>query len=93
MARGLGALIRLHDWQVDEKRRALAEKLRIAEQLEARLRDLEAEAEQEARIAAESPETGLFYGRYVEGVRKRRTELNRATMMIPAMAHISPDSV
>jgi flagellar export protein FliJ len=82
VARGLGALIRLHDWQVDEKRRALAEKLRIAEQLEAKLNDLEAEAVAEARVAASAPETALFYVRYLDGVRKRRTELNRAIAAI-----------
>ena len=84
MAGGLGALIRLHDWQVDEKRRALAEKLRIAEQLEAKLQELEAEALAESRIAAASPETGLFYGRYVDGVRKRRGGLNQAIAAIEA---------
>ncbi len=78
MAPGLGGLIRLHDWEVDEKRRELADKLRAAELLEARLRALEAEAEAEARIAAASPETALFYGRYVVTVRRRRNELTQA---------------
>jgi len=82
VARGLGALIRLHDWQVDEKRRVLAEKLRLAEQLEARLAALEAEAVTEARVAAGAPEVALFYSRYVEGVRKRRGELHRAIAAI-----------
>jgi flagellar export protein FliJ len=84
VARGLGALIRLHDWQVDEKRRALAEKLRIAEELEARQRALEAEAAAEARVAAGAPEAALFYGRYVEGVRKRRAALDHAMAAVEA---------
>lgn len=78
MPPGLGALIRLHDWQVDEKRRELVEKLHAVELLEARLRALEAEAEAEARIAAAAPETALFYGRYVVTVRRRRNELTHA---------------
>lgn len=46
--------------------------------LETRLRALEAEAEAEARVASASPETALFYGRYIVTVRRRRNELTQA---------------
>ena len=76
MAKGLGSLIRLKKWRVDEKRRALAERLRIEEALERGSRTLEAELVNEQRIATQSPdEAALLFGLYVQGVQIRRREL------------------
>ncbi|MEO5337308.1 MAG: flagellar export protein FliJ [Magnetospirillum sp. WYHS-4] len=80
MAKGdLHNLIRLHEWQVDEKRRRLGELLRVLDDLEARLKRLETELIEEQRIAARAPnEAGFLYGNYAEAVIERRERLKES---------------
>ena len=76
MAKDIHSLIRLHDWQVDEKRRALAELLGAVSALEGRARKLESDLVSEQKAAADQPdESGLYYGNYAEVVILRREEL------------------
>jgi len=79
MAKGLAKLVRVKEWTVDEKRRALGAKLRELEELEqARIR-LEEEVLAEQRAATDSPnEAGLLYGTYAEGVIHRREQFDAA---------------
>ncbi len=79
MAKSLRSLIRLHDWDVDEKRRALAEFLGQIAVLEARARRLEEDLVKEQKAAAETPgEAGLYYGNYADAVIQRREQLAKA---------------
>lgn len=76
MARNLKGLIRLHKWEVDEKRRKLGELLRLLDNLEAQARALEEEVVREQRAANDSPnEAGFLYGGYAETVIDRRDRL------------------
>jgi len=76
VGKDLHSLIRLNDWQVDEKRRVLAELFAAAEALEAKARKLEQDLINEQKVAAESPaEAGLLYGYYAKAVIDRREAL------------------
>ena len=76
MADKLKTLVRLHEWAVDEKRRKLAELLRLLNELERQANDLEAELKREQAIAATSPEeAGHFYGTYAQTVILRREHI------------------
>ncbi len=76
MAKDLKAVIRLHEWEVDEKRRKLGELLRLSESLEDQAQRLEEELVREQQTAKESPEeAGLLYGNYAEAVIDRRRRI------------------
>lgn len=76
MAQDLHSLIRLHDWQVDEKQRALADLLRVVAALEEQVRQLEESVIEEQKFAADVPEeAGMYYGNFAESVILRREGL------------------
>ena len=76
MAKGLHNLIRLHEWQVDEKRRKLGELLRFLGELEDQAGRLEQELKDEQRAATASPEeAGFLYGNYARAVIERRQRI------------------
>ncbi len=71
----LDSLIRLHRWQLDEKRRQLAELEALAERLREEQRRLEEEDRREQMVAAASPETAFVYAGYAHSVIERRRKL------------------
>lgn len=80
MAKGdLHNLIRLGEWQVDEKRRQLGQLLKVLDDLEERARRLEQELIEEQRVAARDPSgAGYLYGNYAEAVIERRERLKES---------------
>ena len=76
MARDFKALVRLNDWEVDQKRRALGEELRQLDNLEGNLSALEAEVVRERAAAEAMPtEGGILFGAYASNARARREDL------------------
>lgn len=77
MARGdLHNLIRVHEWQVDEKRRRLGQLIQVLDDLEERARQLEQEVINEQQVASHAPaEAGFLYGNFAEAVIERRERL------------------
>ena len=76
MAKDLHNLIKINEWDVDEKRRKLGELLRLLDNLEAQARALEEELAREQQTAKESPEeAGFLYGEYAETVIDRRERI------------------
>ena len=74
MAKGIKTIIRLNDWNVDQKRRKLGGLLNLIEGFEAELRKLEQELVNEQAAAAAAPnEGGYVYGFYADRVIERRT--------------------
>ncbi len=93
MAKSLRSLIRLRGWQVDEKRRDLAAKLRILEALEDRAGALTEEVAREHGIAGSSAgEAALFFGAYIQGVRRRRESLEEAIAQADSAADEARDN-
>ena len=79
MAAGLKNLIRLHEWTVDERRRELGQHIRLLNEMDQRVRDLEAELKREQALAG-AGEMGITFGAYYNLFRYRRDILGRAYM-------------
>lgn len=79
MPKDLHSLIRLHDWQVEEKQRLLADLVGVVAALEGRARHLEEELLHEQKVAAAAPaEIGLYYGNFAKAAIGRRKALAQA---------------
>jgi flagellar export protein FliJ len=73
----LASLIRIHRWQLDERRRDLATLEDLAAQLREERRKLDAEDERERAAAAASPEAAFGYPGYARDLIDRRYKLER----------------
>jgi flagellar protein FliJ len=75
----LDSLIRLHRWQLDERRRDLATLEDLAAKLADERRRLDAEDERERTVASASPEAAFGYAGYARGLidRRRKLELSQ----------------
>ena len=83
MAKGLKSLVRLSEWNVDEKRRELAEVLDEMAAAELARDNLEEEVLREQASAQESPhEAGLYYGNYADNVINRRENIRQEIILI-----------
>lgn len=79
MPRDLRGVIRLRKWEVDEKRRRMAEFLRQEAAILERRRLLEEEiARENAFAAGHVRESGATFGNYAARVRQRRLQLDAA---------------
>jgi flagellar FliJ protein len=75
MAADLKVLIRLADWQVDEKRRALGELFALRDDLDRQAAQLEQDLAREQAAAAHDTLASLHYGHYARQVIERRERL------------------
>ena len=73
--KGLAALIRLHSWRLDEKRRELADLQRLEDQFLEDGRRLEAEVAAEQEFAKTSDAGSFSYGGFAVGVIERRKRI------------------
>ena len=71
----LDSLIRLHRWQVDERRRHLADLDGLATQLAEESQRLDREEAREQAAAAASPEAAITYAAYARQLVERRRKL------------------
>ncbi len=72
------SLIRLHRWQVDERRRELAALEENAARLAEERRRLDAEDERERAVAVAAPEAAFSYAAYARVLIERRRRLQQA---------------
>lgn len=91
--KGLPALIRLHQWRLDEKRQVLAQLERLASRLRQELLDLELEVVAEQKIAAGSVEIMSGYSHYAKAVILRREKLNQSLAEVEQRMHGALDDV
>ena len=70
--RALKGLIRVHKWQLDERRQQLAQLERLDERLRNELAKLDEEATREAAVATGNPEAARAWASYAEALRTRR---------------------
>ena len=76
MAKHLHALIRLNQWEVDEKRRALGALVRRLDELEGQAGQLEKQLIREQAAARAQPnEAGFLYGNFAVAVIRARERL------------------
>ena len=79
MARDFKTLVRINDWNVDEKRRFLGQQLQQLNNLIGRLNALEEEIVREQELAFSMPtEAGLTYGAYAQAALDRREALQKS---------------
>lgn len=71
----LESLIRLHRWQIDERKRHLADLEALAAKLREEQRRLALEEEREQAAASASPEGAYAYAGYAHGLIERRRKL------------------
>lgn len=94
MTRDLQALIRVRDWQVEEKSRVLRDLLHDLDDLKVQARRFEREVKAEQETARVSPdEAGMAYAGYARRVLDRRAELNKAIADAEAAVSIAKDEV
>lgn len=74
----LDSLIRLHRWQVDERRRDVALLEDFAAKLGHQRQKLEAEDERERAVVASAPEAAFTYAAYARGLIERRHKLEQS---------------
>ncbi len=91
--KGLDNLIRLHRWQLDEKRRHLVELERLTQHLAAQIRGLEAEIRNEQQVAGSSTEAAMTYGDYVQAVIGRREKLDASLAELQSQRVVAKEEV
>ncbi len=76
MAANLKNLIRLHEWNVDEKRRKVAELQQLENELRVKIETLQTEMVTEKQAATDNPvEGGMTYPNYIQHATLRRDNL------------------
>ena len=78
----LKTLIRLNKFQLDEKRRALAEIMTVLENMQAQRQAQEDEIAREQKLAAESFEAGLDFPAYLKEAKHRLMLLDQAIAQV-----------
>lgn len=89
----LHALIRLHKWKLDEKRRALTELQGLADRLDEERSRLDDEVVREQDVARSSPEIGFSYAGYARTVIERRQRLDESIEQVRQQIATATDEV
>lgn len=76
--RGLQTLIQLHQRQLDDKRRVLAELEQMRADLDHKVAALDAEVARERKLAADQSDAARQFTAYLDGARRRRATLMRS---------------
>lgn len=78
MSKGLETLVRMHRWQLDEKRKTVNELERLRDGLIAQGGKLEGELEAEKRAASGSPEASRTLAAYIGQMLERQAKLEQS---------------
>ncbi len=73
----LQTLVRLAKFNVDDKRRVLAEVMAQVDAVQNRINALEASVEHERKVASESPDLGPVFGQFAAKARDERTGMEK----------------
>ena len=74
----LHSVIRVHRWQLDEKRRALADLESLAERLSLELRRLDEDVDRERAVVGNGSASGTDFANYMKAVQMRREHLTES---------------
>ena len=78
----LDTVIRVHRWQLDERRAQLAELERLEARLKGEVQRLLRELETEQRVAAASLEAGLAYSSYAAAIHDRQAKITASLVEV-----------
>ena len=94
MARDLSGLIRIREWQTDEKRREYAELARSLDNLHKQSSELEKQIIEEQATARSAPqEGGIAYHTYARRTIDRRQDLKSAIVTAEAQVAVAMDEL
>ena len=94
MSANMKNLIRLHEWNVDEKQRKVGELSRLQAELETQLSNLGAEHERERAAAAADPTgAGTAYPAYLEQFSNRSDNLNDSIQQMDIVISYARDEL
>ncbi len=91
--KGMTGMIRLHKWQLDEKRRNLVELEKMRDDLRQNLTDLQNELIAEQKKVASSPVVSITYAGYAQNVMARRVNIVNSMLEIDASIEEVKDQV
>ena len=91
--KSLDSLIRLHRWQLDERRRALGELQALSDQLGNEIARLEADLETEKAIAVENPASAIDLAAYLQAMLTRRAHLEDSQAQIEKKIAAARDEI
>ncbi len=91
--KGMTGMIRLHKWQLDEKRRNLVELEKMRDDLKQNLTDLQNELIAEQKKVASSPVVSITYAGYAQNVMARRVNIVNSMLEIDASIEEVKDQV
>ncbi len=89
----LQPLIRLHRWQLDEKRRALAELEALSDRLHEQVGQLDEELAREQAFAAQAAEPPQGFGAYTQAMLDRKSRLNESIEEVRQQIATSRDQI
>lgn len=89
----LDSLIRLNRWQLDERRRQLADLDALAEKLRQEQARLAAEQQAEQSAAARSAEAGVVYGAYAQRLIERRRRLEESQAAVESQIALAREAL
>jgi flagellar export protein FliJ len=89
----LETVIRLHRWQLDERRQQLAELERLEAKLRAEAQRLLHERDEEQRVAAAAPEASAAYANYAAALLDRQRRLEHSIAEVSEQAQRARDAL
>lgn len=90
--KGLPTLIRLHRWQLDEKRRIVVDLERLKDDLEGQAAQMERELRSESRLAGDD-DLRFAYSSYARATEERRRTLARSIAELDAQITAAREEV
>jgi flagellar export protein FliJ len=89
----LNSLVRVHQWELDEKRQKLADLERLIDKLKNDVRLIDQGYESEKVIAGSSPEAALAFPNYAAAVKQRRLKVQNSIAGLEASIETVRDEV
>jgi flagellar protein FliJ len=89
----IDSVIRLHRWQLDERRRQLAELETLADKLRGEEARLVAEQASEQKVAASSTEAASAYGAYAAHVVEKRNKIAQSLASVEQQVALAREAL
>ena len=89
----LKSVIRLHKWQLDEKRRALSELQNLADRLRGELDRLKEDVQREQETARGNEEVAFGYAAFARAALERGRRLTESIVQVEAQIAVATDAM
>ncbi len=89
----LNSLVRVHQWELDEKRQKLADLERLVEKMKSDLVGIDQAYESEKILAGNSPEAAIAFPNYAAAVKQRRQKVENSIQALEASIEAAREEV